>query len=1339
MAKDAIDALLEAAPAAAPQQGAAPAASQSADYVDPSGRPHINIPEKTVTPSPGPGVPDGQQGGAQDVPVAHGSLEGGGSLKLTPEGYPFYDATAPSGPGTAQPNDGPVTGAMGSDIPEAAAGGIAQAGFEIKDFLTGGAPAQKSGIRTAIEQRTQALAGQGLENGLATGIAQFGTAFLGVGEVLMPLAYASKALKAGQVAAGVQGGVAAAVGLDPHGARLSDFIQQFPALQNPVTNFLAAKPEDSDALGRFKNSLENLLLPAGIGAGAKAITATAKASVKVLTSVVEALKFQRAGNIPAANAAVQAAKEALAKATPKGGPNAAPNGSSPSGLTSGPGPGGSTPRAGGPAGVGEPTLHTADTGAGSPAGGPGQPGAVTDQAQVPGSATGLERQAQGSPLPAPAPKPKVDLTPDQVHGLIAKAQKDTGAILDAGSYDAAAAEGHAFAQTDLIPWQKFASGNERVDAWLERVVEENAYYVTKARGGNAKGVMTDKAVDTLVERLGTIAGQDPALIRGMLLRAGDDAKNLAAKMETAFVISQKAFQDAYGLVMRINAQNIAEYETQEMAIAAAKGRMVTAVEMFGAAKSIMAAGGRIVRRSQAQFNTQDLAIKADFANMAGQDFLDFIASSKGNPQALSDKMMPTMAKRILDFATLQQSAGLLWGWSTLVAIAVADASALYLRPMATFMGSHWQVGKAIQRGDDALLASASIVRHQARKEMLITHTFLNDGWQAAVEAFKRGDSRLAPHSSELQGAGTTGDAATSAMPTRPGTGDLSQAALNWRPVNSLDDIVYNAMQSALYLGSNPAVIISQPFRIHGALEEIVKNMRYRAVVTAKADTEALANGLDPKSQAYKDYITTRVRDSFDANGAGLDTAALKEGRASVFQDKLIKGGTPNTWGGLPTAGAVAQQTASSWPVMRIMAPYIAIPSNLFRYNVRLTPGLNMLQKEYLENLKGTNGPTAQAMATGEMMLGLLFGMKAMQMRMDGRLTGPGPTDHKMASSWRADGHMANSVVTTDKDGNKSYFQLHRFEPYQAPFTFWGDVVDMMQQGHPDAERDRGILVAALLSTMHLMKDKTMLKSLADTMDVLTGDDDNKMKAWFQKMSPGLVIPASSAMKQVAQHYDPYIRELNGWFDGIKADLPGFSKTLPARHDAYGDPVTIPGKFTSEQKYSPLGAAVDENFAATGHYPTPPSHQQGGVDLRDITLENGQTAYERFQELAGHPKGQPSLKDALNKMVQSKAYQGLTHGKITEEGTQENAMEKLFTAYHSAGLGALRMESKVVQEAMTARAKQIFGANKTKQKDLRASAAEGATSAINKLLGPMGISIPTTSALSQVPPTDGAPK
>ena len=86
--------------------------------------------------------------------------------------------------------------------------------------------------------------------GLAEGIAQFIT----IGSPTMQI---TKSLTKGPIKQTViASGAAGGLGFSGQEARLSDLVQQYPMISNPVTDFLASDVDDSFALGRFKSALE---------------------------------------------------------------------------------------------------------------------------------------------------------------------------------------------------------------------------------------------------------------------------------------------------------------------------------------------------------------------------------------------------------------------------------------------------------------------------------------------------------------------------------------------------------------------------------------------------------------------------------------------------------------------------------------------------------------------------------------------------------------------------------------------------------------------------------------------------------------------------------------------------------------------------------------------------------------------------------------------------------------------------------------------------------------------------------------------------------------------------
>lgn len=110
--------------------------------------------------------------------------------------------------------------------------------------------------------------------GLVRGVTQFTTDFALLGKA-KPFQALSKLGTAGRVAAPMlRGAVADFAAFDPGDERLSNLVQEFPALANPVSEYLAADPTDSAAEGRFKQAIEGLGVGAATDGFLKAIRAT---------------------------------------------------------------------------------------------------------------------------------------------------------------------------------------------------------------------------------------------------------------------------------------------------------------------------------------------------------------------------------------------------------------------------------------------------------------------------------------------------------------------------------------------------------------------------------------------------------------------------------------------------------------------------------------------------------------------------------------------------------------------------------------------------------------------------------------------------------------------------------------------------------------------------------------------------------------------------------------------------------------------------------------------------------------------------------------------------------
>lgn len=92
-------------------------------------------------------------------------------------------------------------------------------------------------------------------------ISQFLVGMKGVDKLLKVAGVGAAATNVGRAAQAVTKGAAADIlAFDEHDQRLSNLIQQVPALKNPVTEYLQARPDDRFAEGKFKQAVEGLAL-----------------------------------------------------------------------------------------------------------------------------------------------------------------------------------------------------------------------------------------------------------------------------------------------------------------------------------------------------------------------------------------------------------------------------------------------------------------------------------------------------------------------------------------------------------------------------------------------------------------------------------------------------------------------------------------------------------------------------------------------------------------------------------------------------------------------------------------------------------------------------------------------------------------------------------------------------------------------------------------------------------------------------------------------------------------------------------------------------------------------
>ena len=1125
---------------------------------------------------------------------------------------------------------------------------------------------------------------------------------------------AIRAVKGGTTA--IEAAKAASVGaiaFDPHAERLSNLIQSSPALANPVNAYLAAKPDDSAAVGRMKNALESLGMDAALvgvlGAtvkGYKAVgawkagTGSAEEAVQATHEIGQAMDQHNAiknkvegvsdgGSAPAAPAALDPANDSAAR---------------PLTVTSMPAEG-ELPGATADAPQSGPETHTDAGGRTFTKDGPEQPwvakpgeaandnAGVRANAQVPdGSAT--DAPSPASDAPGPSFKPSIVL-PEQARSIYEGAASDMDAFSRFGSWDGAIANGHIFGKGGSIPYQKLAGGelgHTELDAFVSNTAELLKDQFDAAKGG---AVLSDARVNALVQQRYDLYGEDPAALMGVITRAGEDANSLVANMEASFAVAQRGYQDAYALAARIKSGDLTGFGTADAAMEGLRQRIEVASSAWSSGQAMRAASGRALRRLRSDFRLQLADVEA-LKSMDPDALVELLNATGGDPRALQAATQPALLPRITDAAQFLYTNNLLWGLRTHFINFSTNFYMVAARPMERILGSMAQSKIAARTGDQELAAAAL----QTRQEALHAYTYmgatLSDNWKSAVEAFKQGDSIMAPHSNEL----ATGTNAH---------GDLGRkiAQLPWKPWDSLGNVTANALMVAA------PKAIALPSRSIGAVDEFIKGISYRSNVLAKAHVNGVSNGLE--GAQLSTFVRDRLYAAFDDAGHAVDAAALQEAKVATFQQDLLPG----------TLGSAVQGLTGNIAFAKFILPFVRTPTNVIRYGWKLTPVLNGLQAEYRNMILGHLGPEQQAQAIGQMAMGSLFMGLAAYLHHSGSITGGGPGDPVQRNKLKATGWQPYSFVHKNDDGSLTYTPYGRFDPLAMPFGMVADVSDVLHAhaDTPDSKIGQSIsamMLAIASSVAKSFSEKSYLKSMDDTLQAALDPDSNggqKLTRVGGQMVANFV-PGSSLMRNT--NPDPYLRETRHFIDATMAEIPGFSFHLPPKRDAFGDPINVhKGLWVN----SP-GDMVDAELRRMGEVPDPegkilgpPAAKfKGGIDLRDITMVDGRNAYDRYQELARQPapRAQP-IKDVVARVMQTSAYKNAPGGEPGTKGTKMSMITDPMRKYREVADREM-MGDKNVRDAAYKKQMATVSAYANRQSNQNPTAGNATNQALGKLQG-----------------------
>jgi hypothetical protein len=484
-------------------------------------------------------------------------------------------------------------------------------------------------------------------------------------------------------------------------------------------------------------------------------------------------------------------------------------------------------------------------------------------------------------------------------------------------------------------------------------------------------------------------------------------------------------------------------------------------------------------------------------------------------------------------------------------------------------------------------------------------------------------------------------------------------------------------------------VVNLPQRMLMGMDEFWKSVNYRAYVRDEAMRLADQAGL--RGDEFATFVNDHISQAFGPNGQGLNEAALNYAKAATFQNDLLPG----------TMGKWLQDGVNQHPALRLIMPFVKTPTNIFRRAWQMTPGLNLLQQEF-RSMAMSADPIERATAYGRASLGGMLWTLAIGMAQTGKLTGGGPSNANEKNALQGSGWQPYSLVTTDDAGNKQYVSLKKLEPFSYMLGLaadWAAAAGQVDDGDGDK-----MATAMTYAMAKNLSSKSYFNGVVELVNALS-QPDHKIQAFLNNFA-GSWVPAIVAKGDD----DPYMRECKTMVDAMTRRVPGLSDKLPPVRNILGEPVNVPsgwlpfgaGDNAAARMLSPfalskeLPDAADQELANLQYGFTKPSPTLPGsrMDLRMFHHpETGQDAFDRYQELTGQTQiGGQTMADAIKGLVKSQRYQSMPapdrHGDDTNGRVR--AVQDVIAAYRSRAMMQTLQEYPAIGRAVA-----MFNQQRTK--------------------------------------------
>lgn len=415
-------------------------------------------------------------------------------------------------------------------------------------------------------------------------------------------------------------------------------------------------------------------------------------------------------------------------------------------------------------------------------------------------------------------------------------------------------------------------------------------------------------------------------------------------------------------------------------------------------------------------------------------------------------------------------------------------------------------------------------------------------------------------------------------------------------------------------------------RALGAEDEFFKQINYRSRVFAEAYKEAkvLFDAGKLTKDGMKAHALKRVDEAFDDAGRGTNLGAVQYSREITFTEELLEG----------SKALKLQQWVQQHPSFQLFLPFIRTPTNLIVRGVQRTPLARLASQRYRDTLKH-GSPEEIAQMKGRVALGSTFLLGGLAFAMEGKITGAGPALPDQNKLWRAAGNQPYSIRVGDK-----WISYNRMDPLFMPIGLMANAFDISK--HQDEMEIEDWFTTSVFALSTTIQDKAYLQGLANMFDLLQTDDPaqasriesvlTNFASSFIPAAPLQVVEGLQSLNDDSPY--PELSEAIGLQDKMMRRIPFMVDKLPKKYNwLTGEVVVNPDPFSTGFPVVPDKTTefVGSNLVALNYPFKGPPRRIEGVELSSEQFSD-------FHQFMGNTRIDGlTLMQALDRLMKDPAY------------------------------------------------------------------------------------------------------